>query len=45
MADLLVKLYALPPLQPALDAIAALNIQIRPARNMLSSLGSSATLA
>jgi GNAT superfamily N-acetyltransferase len=31
MADMLVKLYDLPPLQPALDALAA-TIQIRPAR-------------
>ncbi len=32
MADMLVKLYELPPLQPALDALAAINIEIRPAR-------------
>ncbi len=32
MSDMLVKLYNLPPLQPALDAIAPMHIQIRPAR-------------
>ena len=32
MSDMLVKLYKLPPLQPALDAIAPLHIHIRPAR-------------
>ncbi len=32
MADMLVKLYNLPPLQTALDAIKAFNIEIRPAR-------------
>ena len=32
MADMLVKLYELPPLQPALDAIAGHRIQVRPAR-------------
>jgi GNAT superfamily N-acetyltransferase len=29
MADMLVKLYELPPLQPALDALASINIAIR----------------
>lgn len=32
MADMLVKLYEIPPLQPALDAIANQKIRIRPAR-------------
>ncbi len=32
MADMLVKLYALPPLQTALDALRPQNVQIRPAR-------------
>lgn len=32
MADMLVKLYELPPLQPALAAIAGHQIQVRPAR-------------
>jgi GNAT superfamily N-acetyltransferase len=32
MADMLVKLYQLPPLQPALDAVAPQRIHIRPAR-------------
>ena len=32
MSDMLVKLYNLPPLQPALDAITPLHIHIRPAR-------------
>ena len=32
MADMLVKLYELPPLQPAIDAIAVQQIRVRPAR-------------
>lgn len=32
MADMLVKLYNLPPLQPALDALRQISIFIRPAR-------------
>jgi len=32
MSDMLVKLYDLPPLQPAFNAIAPLHIHIRPAR-------------
>lgn len=34
MAEMLVKLYELPPLQPALDAIAGHRIQVRPAREL-----------
>ena len=32
MADMLVRLYRLPPLQAAVDIVSALNIEIRPAR-------------
>lgn len=32
MADMLVKLYQLPPLQPALDALVAHRVEVRPAR-------------
>jgi hypothetical protein len=32
MSDMLVKLYELPPLQPALDAIRETGIEVRPAR-------------